>query len=95
VDLAVVIPEEGDYSLEARYTTSWDYAILQAFLDGQPLGERADLYTPTVQQTAPVDLGRVHLTAGEHILRFQAADKNAASKGYLMGIDYVLVKREG
>jgi hypothetical protein len=93
VDIGLNIPEEGDYTLETRYTTSWDYAILQAFLDEKPVGDRVDLLTPAVEQTQPISLGRSHLAAGEHVLRFQAVDKNAASKGYLMGIDYVLVKR--
>jgi hypothetical protein len=95
VDIGVTIPEEGDYTIEARYTTSRDYAVLQAFLDGKPIGDRVDLYTPTVELTQPLDLGRFHLTAGEHILRFQAVGRNDASTGYLMGIDYVLVKRAG
>jgi len=93
VDIGLNLPEEGDYTIEARYTTSWDYAILQAFLDEKPVGERVDLYTPTVEQTQAIALGRFRLTAGEHVLRFQAVDRNAASKGHLMGVDYVLVKR--
>ncbi|MGQ9731416.1 MAG: glycoside hydrolase family 172 protein [Candidatus Zipacnadales bacterium] len=92
VDIGLIIPQEGDYLLETRYTTSYDYAILQAFLDEKPLGARVDLYTPTVLQTDVINLGRHHLTAGQHLLRFQAVDKNKASTGYLMGIDYVLVR---
>jgi len=91
VDIGLSIPEEGDYALETRYTTSWDYAVLQAFLDEKPLGEPVDLYTPTVEQTPAINLGRVHLTAGEHVLRFEAIARNEASKGHLMGIDYVKV----
>jgi len=93
VDIGLNVPEEADYTLETRYTTSWDYAILQASLDDKAVSDPVDLFSETVEQTPPIPLGRFHLTAGEHILRFQAVSRNAASKGHLMGIDYVLVKR--
>lgn len=93
VDIAVWVPEEGEYRIETRLTTSWDYAIVQAFLDGQPIGERMDTFTEQVLMAPPVVLTRAHLTAGRHVLRFQAVDKNEASAGYLMGIDYVKVSR--
>ena len=92
VDIGLNIETEGDYDITVRYTTSWDYATVQASLDDKPVGERVDLWTTTVQQTEPLDLGRFHLTAGQHVIRFQAVDKNEQSRGYLMGIDYVLVR---
>jgi len=95
VDIGITVPDEGGYAIEARYTTSWDYAIAQASLDGQPIGERVDLYTPTVEQTEPMSYGTVHLTAGRHVFRLQAADRNAESAGYLMGIDYIRVTKRG
>jgi hypothetical protein len=93
VDIGLQVPEEGDYALETRYTTSWDYAILQAFLDEKPVGDRVDLYTPTVEQTPAIALGTFHLTVGQHVLRFQAVARNPESKGFLMGIDYVRVEK--
>lgn len=93
IDLGINIPREGEYEILVRYTTSWDYAIVKAFLDDAPLGEPVDCYTPQVLLTQPLALGRVHLTAGQHVLRFQAAGKNDASRGFLMGIDYVTVKQ--
>ena len=32
----------------AKYTKSWDYANIQAFLDGKPLGPVVDTYSETV-----------------------------------------------
>ena len=37
-------------------------------------------------------LGKLDLAAGRHVLRFQAVGHNPESKGYLMGIDHVMVK---
>jgi hypothetical protein len=93
IDLGINVPAEGDYEIVVRYTTSWDYAVVTAFLDGKALGSPTDCYTPEVLLTQPISLGRVHLAPGQHVLRFQATGKNEASKGFLMGIDYVSVKK--
>jgi hypothetical protein len=92
VDIAVEIPQAGDYAFVVKYTKSWDYARIQAFLDGKPIGPVADTYSATVVPADPLALGKVELSAGRHVLRFQAVGKHAESKGYLMGIDHVIVK---
>ena len=92
IDIGLELPREGDWDLACRYTTSWDYASVQPSLDGKPLGDPQDCYTKEVALAPPTDYGKIHLTAGEHILRIQAAGHNDASKGYLMGIDYVTLK---
>ncbi len=92
VDVAIQIPEKGSYELAAKYTKSWDYAIIQAFLDGAPLGSEVDTFAPTVVPGDSITLGKRELDAGRHVLRFQALGHNPESKGYLMGIDHVIVK---
>jgi hypothetical protein len=92
VDIALHFPEARSYEVVVKYTKSWDYASIQAFLDGEPLGTVVDTYAETVAPAAPVTLGKCDLTAGRHVLRFQAVGHNAESKGYLMGIDHVVVK---
>ncbi len=94
MDVAFVVPEEGDYVLGARYTTARDYAIGQAFLDGQPLGGRLDFYIPEgVEQTPPVSYGVAHLSAGTHVFRLQAVDKNPRSIGHLLGLCYLRIDK--
>jgi hypothetical protein len=94
VDIALEIPASaaGTREISVRYTKSWDYATVQAFLDGKPFGAPVDTYAASVVPAAPVILGKVELSAGQHLLRFQAVGHNAESKGYLMGIDHVVVK---
>jgi hypothetical protein len=92
VDVAVHLPAAGEFELITKYTKSWDYAIVQAFLDSAPLGPPVDTYAPTVIPGKEIVLGKRQLTAGRHVLRFQAVDKNEASKGYLMGIDHLIVR---
>jgi hypothetical protein len=95
VDIAIEIPQAGSYEFVAKYTRSWDYATVQALLDGKPLGPAVDTYSPTVAPADPLTLGKVDLPAGRHILRFQAVGHNPQSKGYLMGIDHVIVTSPG
>jgi hypothetical protein len=92
VDIALEIPKSDTYELTAKYTKSWDYANIQAFLDGQPLGGVADTYAPSVVPADPVTLGKLQLNSGRHIIRFQAVGHNPESKGYLMGIDHLIVR---
>ena len=93
VEIALEIPRAGSYELIARYTKSWDYASIQASLDGKPLGAVVDTYSATVVPGNPLTLGKLELSAGRHLLRFQAVGHNPESKGYLMGIDHVIVKQ--
>ena len=92
VDIAIHLPETRPYEITAKYTKSWDYAKVQASLDGKPLGEVVDTYAETVVPGPAVTLGNQELSAGRHVLRFQAVGHNAESKGYLMGIDQVVLK---
>jgi len=91
-DIAVEIPSEGDYDIIARYTKSWDYATVQAFLDDRPIGTPTDTYAEVCVPGDPTTLGHPHLAAGRHILRFKAVGHNAHSKGYLVGIDHIIIK---
>jgi len=92
VDIAIEIPQAGSYEFMVKYTKSWDYSRVQAFLDGKPLGPVVDTYAATVVPADVLTLGKLALTAGRHVLRFQAVGHNPQSKGYLIGIDHVIVK---
>ena len=92
VDIAVEIPQARTYEFVVKYTKSWDYARIQAFLDDKPFGPVVDTYAAAVVPADPITLGKLDLSAGRHVLRFKAVGKHADSKGYLMGIDHVIVK---
>ena len=81
VDIALEVPTAGPRELSVKYTKSWDYACLQAFLDGQPLGPITDTYAPTVVSAEPLTLGKPELTAGRHVLRFQAVGAQSGIEG--------------
>lgn len=92
IDIAINVPQSRSYDFIVKYTESWDYAEIQAFLDGKAFGPQVDAYSPTVVPRAPLTLGKPALNAGRHILRFQVVGHNRESKGYLMGIDHVIVR---
>ena len=82
-----------DVPAENRVGAGPDQSYPQAFLDGKPVGPVVDTYAPTVVPGEPLTLGKLELTAGRHVLRFLAVGHNPESKGYLMGIDHVIVAR--
>ncbi|MEA3402948.1 MAG: glycoside hydrolase family 172 protein [Armatimonadota bacterium] len=93
LDIALNLPQEATWRITVRYTTSWDYAVVQATLDDQPLGGEVDCYTPEVRMTDEIVLGSRRLEAGQHTLRFTAVGSNPQSRGHLMGIDYIRIER--
>ncbi len=89
VQLGFNVPQIGKYDIVMAFCKSFDYAIVQTFIDGKPIGQRIDMYNPTVIPTGPMKLGTLDLTPGNHLLEFRAVGKNKESKGYYMGLDYM------
>ncbi len=87
VTLELDVPKAGKYELNVYYCTSWDYAIVQAYLDDQKIGERVDNYSAGVEWRGKLSYGVFDLTAGKHQIKFQSAGRNEKSKGYFIGID--------
>lgn len=92
LEIALQALSEADYEVYFTATRAPDYAIAQYFMDGQPLGAPVDLYGRTVRPTGVVYLGRVHLTAGPHVLSLQLTGKNPRNitNYYFYGIDALL-----
>jgi len=72
-------------------TTSYDFGIYQASLNGVKLGGPVDLYTPEVGAR------EVHLLdfwpePGDYVLRLECVGKNALSRGYYLGIESVRLR---
>jgi D-arabinan exo alpha-(1,3)/(1,5)-arabinofuranosidase (non-reducing end) len=79
-----------DVDLMLKVVHSWDYGIYRIKLDGQQLAQ-LDLYSSEVTPTTD-KLGRRHLDAGTHTLRFECAGKSPESKGYFLGFDALAVR---
>jgi hypothetical protein len=83
------VPKDGRYLVVAHCTRSFDYGNYQAHLDGKPVGPVMDLYSKEVAQPKGYKLGEHDLTAGEHEVKFETSSKNADSKGYYFGLDFI------
>lgn len=92
ITLELPIEKTGNYQLSVYYTTARDYAIVQALIDGQPIGPPTDCYTPNVEAKDKTILGTIMLTEGVHRLTFRAVGKNPASTNYLIGLDAIGLK---
>ncbi|MEW6073965.1 MAG: glycoside hydrolase family 172 protein [Planctomycetota bacterium] len=86
----VEIPFEVDRKRPLRLvlalTTSYDFGIYDALLDGVPVATGVDLYTPetAVREFPLLDLWPA---AGPHVLRLECTGQNPLSKGAWLGLD--------
>ncbi|MBE6768302.1 MAG: DUF2961 domain-containing protein [Ruminococcaceae bacterium] len=84
---------DTDYEgvLSAVLCTAADYATVQLLLDGELLGDPIDCYNTRVYRSAVTPLGNVSLTKGVHELTIRVVGKNEASRGYLFGLDCLVM----
>ena len=96
LELALPVKKAGTYRVAAVLTKANDYGIVQFSLDGKKTGAPIDLYNPTVIPTQPpVPLGVHELSEGEHKLTVEIVGANPkAAKGYMFGLDEVIVETE-
>jgi len=93
VEVELPVREAGDYALKVFYCKSWDYGMIELFLDGTSLGEKFDGYCPNIVPSGPVEYGTISLEKGIHRLRFVLSGKNESSAGYFMGVDGLVLHR--
>ena len=94
VELELPAKEPGTYDLAIYFTKAGDYGILEAELDGKPIGERWNGVNNGIVTSGPVSFGKVTLSAGTHRLLFRCRDKDPNSSNYFMGIDCLTLTPE-
>lgn len=93
LDVLLAANEAGRYQLAVVLTRAPDYAIVQLHLDGKPVGEPIDLYSPTVNRTRQINLGTHELAAGDHTLTVEILGANPQAKpGHMFGLDEVFLR---
>ncbi len=93
VELEFPVKESGLYEVRAAFTTSYDYGIVQALLDGEPIGKPFDGYSPNVAHSGELSLGARQLEKGGHVLSLKMLDKNEQSSDYYAGLDYLKLNK--
>lgn len=86
-------PQAGTYRVLGRFLKARDYGIHQLAINGQKAGEPIDFYNPDVVPTPEVELGTFPLKAGANELTVTVTGANPqAIKGYMFGLDYLMLK---
>ena len=93
ITLLLPVEKAGSVRLNLYATRSFDFGIIQVFLDGKQIGQALDAYSPMVVPTGCIALGTVELEKGDHRLLFDVVGKNSASKGFRFGVDCVELVR--
>jgi len=91
VESLIPVEKSGDYSLKIYFCNSWDYGIVKVLVDGEPVGEPIDCYSPKVATSGAVDFGVLSLKEGERRIKFLITGKNQRSAGYFMGVDGLIL----
>ena len=91
------VSKTGRHRFTAVLTLAPDYGVFTVHLNGKVIREGVDLYARGVELARPLDLGEFELKAGPQQLSFTLTGGNQRARkfggtGYLMGIDYLVVK---
>lgn len=81
----------GAYEVRLTATTSFDYGIYQTAIDARPTGPPLDLFSETISHR-DLSLGRFEMGSGQHKMTFTNKGRNAASKGYYLGLDTLILR---
>ena len=84
-------PAGKPYHLVVRLTHSYDFGVYTLKLDGKPVAENLDLYSPTIE-VKEHHLGELPAGAGKHTLTLECVGMSPASKGAKLGLDCVKLR---
>ena len=88
LELSLDVPAAATYVMELDITGGPDYGDIEVSVDG----ERGPLirgFSPRSTPSRPLQAGRFSLAAGERTITFKVVDKNRASTGYALGLDFI------
>jgi chitodextrinase len=98
MELSFSVAAAGAYDLSFASLLAPNYAQVTVTLNGATIPGVAfpiDLYSKTVQESAPIYLGQLPLLTGTNVLRFTATAKNPVSTAYHMSADYWVYNSSG
>ncbi len=93
IELPFNVEKEGDYYVAANVAKHTVYGIYKIYVDGKVYCDSYDGYSANTHLTSQ-DLGKIHLTKGEHKIRFELIGKNDESTGVLIGVQGVTLSTE-
>jgi hypothetical protein len=109
IDVPFDVPEDGRYELIAQVAEAQDYGTWSVLVDGKTPGTGTELeHEPGANMGAGLSidayytelfvgedrvLGWPRLTKGKHVVSFTCTGKNAASIGFNLGLDGLVLQR--
>ena len=86
----VEAPEAGPFEIVAAFLHDREMGIVQAALNGEPIGDPVDYYKPDLTAPGPVSLGVHQFQKGPNELTFRMTGSNPdAEPNYIFGLDYL------
>jgi hypothetical protein len=110
IEIPFEVDEDGDYELYTQLAQASDYGIYTVLLDGKPAvapvlehepgadvrpQTQFDGYAMETYVGMDYQIGWPRLSKGRHTVRFTCLGKNAASSGYNLGVDNLILARTG
>ncbi len=110
IEIPFDVEEDGDYELSTELAQASDYGIYTVLLDGKPAAApvlehepgadvrpqtRFDGYAMETYVGMDYQIGWPRLSRERHTLTFVCLGKNAASSGYNLGLDNLILARTG
>jgi hypothetical protein len=92
LELRFDVATEEFRRLVVPITRSYDFGIYRILLDGKPVGDPLDLYSPKIE-VHEQSLGDLTLSKGEHVIRLECTGKNPLSSGCKLGVDSVRLRQ--
>lgn len=92
MELPFDVPKAGRQRVVIPVTRSYDFGTYRILLDGQPVAEELDCYSPRVE-VKELALPDRELAAGVHVLRLECIGRNPSSKGWKVGVDSVRLRQ--
>ena len=89
--LRVPAPAAGTYGVTGYFTRAKDYGKFQFKKGGVNLGPELNLYDTEVVPTGAISLATVTLTVGDNVITVVNTGKDAASTGYMFGLDALVL----
>ena len=93
------VKQAGEYEVIVYFTRSWDYGVLQCYVDGRPAGQPIDTFNvehpESVSPPVGYSLGRHHLVRVGFSLTVEVVGSNEKSKGTgcYWGLDCIVLKK--
>jgi hypothetical protein len=92
MELTVNVPASGNYAIALYLTRAPDYGNLRFLVDGKPASSFPG-FGPAVATSGRVPLGTFALAGGPRKITLTLTGKARESKGFLVGVDKITLKR--